>query len=799
MAAALSPSASLAGPLVSTTVEGVTVGLETPSFLVAVPLVLAVLAFLVFRGDGMASTRSRRLLFLSRLLIVVFVVVAAAGPYTVTSRETPGEPRVTLLADRSDSMRVTDADPDALAEAIEAEGVPVTVATVGDGTNSRLGDGIAANLRENGTVVVASDGQVTGGRSLSTVAELATEVDATVHAVDLTTTRTERAVELFGPSKTSAGVETTFLADVSGVETGNDTATVEVTVDGSTVAERDLDGEGEFEFAHTFEQVGSHRLTATVTSDDRFAGNDVFRKSVRVVERPRILYVSPREDYPFREYLSGLYDVDTATEVPSNLDPYYAVVMQDQPAEGMGDVDELQRFVIDGNGLLVVGGANSFERGEYQGSQVASMLPVTVGPTTDDTADIVLLVDVSGSAGEGMTTQKAISLDVLNQLGDDNRVGLVGFNWRAYRVADLAPLSDNRAELEDSIRRLQPGGATSIAAGLRGAREMLGGNPGTVILVSDGRASAEEPAAVARSLREDGIQVISVGVGSAPNENTLRSVASASGGSYLRATDTARLRILFGGPGRQFQGQGLTIVNSDSFVTSGVTLTAEPAAANDVSVRRGADFLVATEGGLPAVATWRFGLGRVGTITAYDGDGTLGGLLGRPDSLLLTKATNYVIGDPERKATDVAEAGDTRVGVPTTVRYRGAERPSADGVSFRKVGSDRYAASVTSDEAGFQSVIGATYAVNYPREYAAFGASEDLRSLVASTDGEIYAPRQAAAIAREARESSRRVRTVREDWTWLALTLGLAIFLLEVFARRIQVYRGRTRSESGLT
>ena len=137
--------------------------------------------------------------------------------------------------------------------------------------------------------------------------------------------------------------------------------------------------------------------------------------------------------------------------------------------------------------------------------------------------------------------------------------------------------------------------------------------------------------------------------------------------------------------------------------------------------------------------------------------------------------------------------------MPTTIQYRGAERPSASGVSFRKVGSDRFVASATSDGAGFESVIGATFAVNYPREYAAFGASEDLRSLVAATDGEIYAQREASAIAREARESSRRVRTVREDWSWLALTLGLVTFLLEVFARRIQVYRGRTRSESGLT
>jgi len=791
--------AAVLSPLVSTTVRGVTVGLETPYLLLAIPVVLALLGALVFRGDGMASSRSRRLLYLSRLLVIVLVVVAAAGPYTVDSRETPGEPRVTLLVDRSDSMAVTDAEPDALANAVESRGVPVTVATVGDGTSSRVGDAVAANLRENGTVVVLSDGQVTGGRSLASVAEVATDVNATVHAVELTTTRTERSVEVFGPEKTSAGVDTRFLARVSGVETGNESVTIRVSVDGSTVAEETVDGEGAVEFSHAFETVGSHRVTATITSDDRFASNDVFRKTVRVVERPTILYVSSRGDFPFRSYLAQLYDVRTATQIPSNLDPYYAVVMQDRSAENLGDVDALQRFVIDGNGLLAVGGDNSFEKGGYAESQLASMLPVTVGPSTGDSANIALLIDVSGSAGEGMTTQKAIALDVLDQLGDENNVGLVGFNWRAYRVADVQPLADNRGELEDKIRRLQAGGATSVAAGLRGAGELLGDRAGTVILISDGRDPAEEPAAVARRLRERGIQVISVGVGSNPNEPTLRAVAQASGGTYLRATETNRLRILFGGPGRQFQGQGLTIVNSDSFITSGVELTAQPGAANDVSMRRGADFLVATESGTPAVASWRFGLGRVATITAYGADGTLDGLLQRPDSLLLTKATNYAIGDPERKATDYAEAADTRVGVPTTVRYHGAERPSSPDVRFRKVGNGLYAASVSGDEQGFVSVLDATFAVNYPAEYGAFGLSEDLRSLVGSTDGQLYRPNQAAAIARDARESARRVRTVREDWTWLALTLALVVYLLEVFVRRIQVYRGRTRSESGLT
>ena len=786
--------------MVATELGGVTVGLANPWFLAALPVAVAALWLLAFRGDGTASARSRRLLFAARLLTVVLVVTAAAGPYTVQTKETRGDPRVTLLVDRSNSMNVMSGAGETLAQNIEDEGVPVTTATVASGNESRIGDNVAANLRENGSVVVLSDGQVTGGRSLQDVTELATSVNATVSSVNVNPRRTERYVTLNGPSKTSVGVEATFLARVGGVETEGET-TLSVRVDGQEVLTRTLEnGAGNTEFSHTFNETGSHRVTATVSSDDAFATNDVYRRTVRVVDRPKILYVS-RGDYPFRSYLEQIYDVDTAESVPSssNLSQYYAVVMQDVAAQDAGNVDALQRFVIDGGGLMVVGGDNSFENGGYNNSDISSMLPVSVGESAGGSSNIVFAIDVSGSSKNGMKVQKALALDALEQLGGDNEVGIVGFNWQAYRVADVQPLSDNRGELKDKIRRLQSGGATDIAAGLRGAGDMLGDRQGTIILISDGHDDIGRPAAVATSLGAQGVNVITIGAGQNPNENVLQTIAQESGGNYFRATETNRLRLLFGGSSRRYEGDGLTIVNQNSFVTSGVTLESSPAAANDVSVKRGAEFLVANSEGKPAVASWRYGLGRVVTITAYGDDGSLDGLLQRPDSLLLTKSTNYVIGDPERKATDITEVPDTRVRTPTTVVYRGPDRPTVDGLSFSKVDENRYEATVVPERIGYHTVLNSSYAANYPQEYEALGTSSSLRALVNATGGRQFSTGQAAQIAEFAREQSVRVRDVRTDWTWALLLLSFVVFLIEVLSRRIQVYRGRTRNEGGLS
>jgi len=790
------PPCSLAAPLVSTTVRGTTVGLERPLALVAVPLALAALLVLVVRGDGTAGVRSRRLLVASRLAIVLLLATAAAGPYTVTAMETPGDPRVTLLTDNSDSMAVTGGSRADLADRIEAQGVPVTEVEVASGAGSPIGDALAANLRENGTVVVASDGRVTRGRSLAEAGELAASLNATVAAVRTDATTAERHVSVNGPPKTSVGVRNAFLVSVDGVNLEGSTATVTVTVDGTQVASEQVTGTGAVEFAHAFESTGEHRIVAEVSGDDRFDANDVARRTVRVVEQPRILYVADR-NYPLSDYLSRVYRVDTARAVPDDLSPYYAVVLQNKPADRVGNVTALQEFVIEGNGLLVAGGSRSFERGGYDDSALGSMLPVRTGEESGSSANVVLAIDISGSAREGMRTQKAVALSVLEQLGEANSVGLVAFNENAYAVTSPARLGSNRALLEDRIRRLKSGGGTSIGAGLQGARAMLGG-AGTIILITDGRDRTGGARQVAERLGDD-VRVITVGTGPSPSGNLLRRIADATGGTYIRADETTRLRLLFGDADRTYGAGRLTVVDRSSFVTSGVTLRSNPGLSNAVTVKPGADYLVATGTGSPAVASWRYGLGRVVTVTAYDSSDTLDGLLSQPDSLLVTKATNYVIGDPERRASGVTEVPDTRVGEPTTVTYRGTSRPTPPGVEFRQAGTATYRAAVTPEREGFESILDADYAVDAHREYTAFGIDPTLRQVVEETGGQFFPTSDAAGIASFARDRARQVREVRQSWTWLALLAALVLFAIEVLVRRVQVYRGRAENESGLS
>ena len=787
-------------PAVSYTVsDRLTVGLEQLWPLALLPVAVAALAYLTLwteSGSRSASERSRRLLLASRIIVVCLLVFGAMGPYTVQPRETPGEPEVTLVADNSDSMAVYPNVTDDLARDIEAEGVPVTTTTVGSESSSPVGEGVSVNLRENGTVVVVSDGQVTDGKSLAAATEEARSLNATIHTVEPDANRTERAVAIEGPETLTAGVEAEFTVRLRGAAV-DEAVPVEVAVDGETVRTEELGNNEAVTVSRTFEDTGTHRVTATINGSDVYARNDVFYRSVRVVEKPDLLYVASG-DYPLRSYLDELYDVTEASSVPSGLEGYSAVVVQDVPASELGNVGALQEHVVAGGGLVVVGGENAYDDGGYEQSSLSPVLPVRVGNATGGAADIVLLVDASGSTQNTVEIQKSTALDAVDQLDGRHRVGIVAYTVNTYRIADLQPLEGTRDTLRDRIRRLESRGGTDTARGLQGANAMLGDRGGTVILLTDGQDDLDPATVVARQLQRDGVRVIAVGAGPDVNEAGLQNVASASGGSYIRADDTTRLELFFSGGGEQIEGDNLTVVSRNTFITSGVEPVSNPGEANEVRVKQGADFQVATADGTPAIASWQFGLGRVVSVTTYDEAGTLDGLLERPDSLLTTRSVNYAVGDPTRTLTDVTTVDDTRAGRQTTARYRGEAPPDEPDVSFRQVDEGLYLATFTPTERGYRQAFGTEYAVNYPAEYARFGESPQLSNAVTGTGGQAFGPDEGAAIAEAATEQSTRVRSVRQPWGWVPLLLGLLLFVAEVVTRRLQVYRGRTYLESGL-
>ena len=776
------PAAGFVGP----------VGVERAAVFAVLPVALAAIAVVFHWNVGPAAPtgRTRRLMVVARVLVAVFLVTAAAGPYVVERGHAAGDPAVRLLVDDSASMDVYDTDPTAIADAITDQGVSVTRTTIATNESSPIGDEVLREIRADTHVVLLSDGRVTEGRSLESAVDVAVERNATISTLRLEPTRPERLVDIDTPETTTAGATESLLVSVGGV--GETDSTLTVTVDGEPVHEQRVTEPTRVAVNHTFTRPGAHRVEARIDAgtDTGFERNDVARRVVSVVDPPKVLYVA-RAEYPLATYLEELYNVTRSPTVPSRdqLEKYHAVVIQNVAADDLGDVGALQSYVADGNGVVVAGGPNAYGRGGYATSSIGTLLPVRFDERRGGD-DVVLLVDVSGSAAESMPRIRGLSLDVLEQLGDSGRLGVVAFADQAQVVSPFRSLERDRPALRKTIRRLQAGGGTDIASGLRAAGDMLGGS-GEVILISDGDDDSDAPLAAAEALAAEGVRVTSVGVGTSRDDDRLAAIADATGGTYLRPGETDRLRLFFNREATPAAADSLVVADRTHFITDGVDTAANPTTVNDVDPRTGARLLVTTSQGDPAVTAWRFGLGRVVSVTTYGDGGRLEGLLRPPDAELTTRSVNWAIGDPRRKRTNVTEVADTTRGEATTVVYRGPTRPTAPSLRFVQTGADRFEATVTPTRVGYDSVLDSAFAVDYAAEYGAVGRAPALDAAVDRTGGRTFDPQASAAIATFTRTTVPE-RPTRRPIAWVFLVAALLVYLGEVAGRRLEeVYVAR--------
>lgn len=191
--------------------------------------------------------------------------------------------------------------------------------------------------------------------------------------------------------------------------------------------------------------------------------------------------------------------------------------------------------------------------------------------------DIVFAMDVSTSmlardfTPDRISAAKDIAIEFISQRPSD-RMGLVVFAGESYTQC---PLTTDRATLINLMKEVQTGlidDGTAIGNGLATAVARMKDSDApsrVVILLTDGVNNMGEvaPETAAEIAKTYGIRVYTIGVGdngTAPypvmtpfgvqvqqvqveiDEPLLRSIASATGGRYFRATDNTKLAEIFG-------------------------------------------------------------------------------------------------------------------------------------------------------------------------------------------------------------------------------------------------------------
>ncbi len=780
---------------------------ERPYLLLAIIPIILILTYFIRKSFIKIFTpkdyeRKRKKLkwyiFANRIFVFLFLLVALASPFIETTKTVKGDPKIKILVDNSTSMELFDLSfANSLKNELEKR-LPVEIYSVASGEESRLGDNILSNMRKDENLILITDGNNNKGIELGDVALQANAINASVSGIFLfpDTDKFDASISIIGPDKITSNVENDFTAVVKRTE--NRSVRIVVEADGKKIVDKKTSDE-QITFGRGFKE-GYHKIVAKIETADYFKQNNIYYKTVKVVPKPKVLLLSQNPE--LEQLFNPLYELDKVSSLPLDYKQYTAVVIDDVSAESLNDkTDSLASFISEGNGMFVVGGRNSYDFGGYNGSRFEQLLPVFVARAGRQKGDIniVFVMDVSKSTGESfgggtkVDVEKALALGMLRNISLVHNVGYVVFNTVAFKLGEIKPLLEH-TDLENKVSSLVFMGGTDIANGLLAGIEMLqnAGGSKNIILISDGQNNMGhgpvlEVANYASSL---GIRIYSVGVGFDTDTDLMKRIAEITNAVYFQPDTSQQIKLIFGDTEVSAEKRVFTlnVIDKNHFISHGLDLNARVYGFNQVVPKNSAKMLVTTDVGDPIVSVWRFGLGRVASLAL---DPRVFGfeLLNKDNSVLFTRVTNWVIGDPERNNARYIDIADGRVNELVQIIVKSEIQPKSDEVALYKIDENLYRGFMVMNETGFNKVLDSVFAVNYKREYEDIGFNLELSNLVYGTGGRMFYADNVDEIVDFVKERSKREILAKNSYSWIFLLSALVLFLVEVIIRRLILYK----------
>ncbi|MCX6694826.1 MAG: VWA domain-containing protein, partial [Candidatus Altiarchaeota archaeon] len=520
--------------------------------LAAIPLIVF---FWWYLKKGGKMNQKRVLFFAVRAVVISLICLALAEPVWVeTSRTIEDMPPITVMVDASGSMILfNETEPlghevygrvKSLAGNITSKSDKISLEYFSEGNRTAIGDALYYSMLksedEGGIIVLLTDGNNNYGRNPLDVARALSEANSTVYAIRPGKAGRDVYIkDVIGDKKIPSNSEYQLIITIGNTGFLEVTYDINVYVDnvkqfGKRFTQNEM--EKSIELQLNFQETGVHeiRVELSTVGEDSINSNNVYYKTVEVVEKPRILVVTNSSTNPLMSVLKRLYSVDEVRNPPEDYSRYTAVVLDDIPASQLdrNTVNKLKQYVLRGNGLAVVGGKHSYEYGGYNSSFIENILPVM---STDKPKErrkeiaVAFVIDRSGSQQErvvgakdsSIDIAKAITLKLMRKLAENDSVGVMAFDTLPHEVSPMSPIGPKRADLEDRVLRLQAAAkdGTEPTTSLELARNWLKQYTGDkyVIFLSDGqysRSTLPKIIAQAEAMKQENIKVYVVGVGS---------------------------------------------------------------------------------------------------------------------------------------------------------------------------------------------------------------------------------------------------------------------------------------------
>jgi hypothetical protein len=830
---------------------------EVYLLLLILPIILIFYRY-ISRG-GM--NRTKWFFLASRLLIITLIITAIAAPFvTRVNREFKDISGITILSDLSESMKVTDVNKDVteklysgVSSAIgNLTGKPASVELryFSEGNRTAVGDALYQETlrgnKEKNLLVLLSDGNNNYGRDTESMAQILARSNITLLAVMPQVQRKDIYIAaMSGDKKTPANADYTLRIDVGKIGSGSAQYSLDLKVDDSiihainSVVQKEDEPIKTFTITFSVKDAGIHKITAAIrpTSEDAIKINNEMIKSVDVVERPQVLLVTGSANSQLSNLLKDNYDVTAVSSPRQDYSKYDVIYFDNVPGASIDSwvIDSLNTYIVDGNGLVVVGGDKSYERGGYHNTQIETLLPViATEPPEKKRRELALifLIDISESTGYGLggvtkvSTEKAVAINIIKQLDDNDMLGAIAFNVGAYTISPLRRLGDIETELTTKISSLMFTGGTDMKAALNQADLMLEGFNGKkyVIVISDGvlkKLAEEEPTlGKIKAMNDKGINVYSVGVGFDTNEKFMQKIAEVGKGIYFKPEDYERLKIEFEDKDNTKKDQyKLTVANKYHFITRDLkSYYPSITEFNGVTEKSVAQVLITTEDKMPIVTVWRFGLGRVVAFTVDNGLQWAPNAYYSNNGELISATTNWAIGDLEKRKRVNIQTSDVDLGDKATITIKSDKaadlviqdaRGTTGSVLLKQTDVNMFVGSFSADAPGFYMIKAVSslgedtdaLAVNIPTEYRALGVNTaELNSLAKATGGRTYDTSQMTELEADlldyTKETAYKETIEKTPLQVYLMVAALGLFFIDVVSRRVlDIIRLRRKGE----
>lgn len=707
-----------------------------------------------------------------------------------------------------------------------------------------------ALLPRNGAnrIVILTDGNETKGDIVSAVKNMGNEKIkiSTVPLSGISHGNEIIAHSIIGPSRVSPEEYISLTFEIESQE--NSSGNIYFYMDGEYYGEDLIDiysGRTMLSYKVNIKKSGYHLFEAVIESEnDIIFENNRYQKMIFVEGSPPILYVhngagpsdlfaGPLKDHGFS------FDIISASTFPDTLNDlfsYDSVILDNIPAYYFSTtkMEMIRKAVSGGLGLFVIGGDNSLGAGGYYNTPLEKALPVDVDITSSldlpGTA-IVMLIDNSGSMQDIVSKDKRKSdlakqavYSALKVLDPGDTAGILAFNADFEWIVKIEP-ELNLNSVRENLFPLKPGGGTVLLPALKEAYRVLNSTSASVkhiLILSDGYADSDGFESLLESIRNSGITVSTVAVGSDSNQKLMENIAAWGRGRNYYTDDIRSVPSIFVSESLKASKQLFVeetffpSVNQPHEILSNITESEIPPLHGFMLTypKVNSEILLTGIGNNPLLSVWQYGLGRSAVFTSnLSSSWASDWYVWDSNNLLFAHILRWISrGDPSKGIELSLSHNRSKIFIDVDARsgdggylnglnlsgmvifpdfsevnveilqdaagsYKGEFPVSIDGNYFVTVKDNNPIISK-----GIENLNAAFISVPYPEEYRNIRPSRDiLHSIRTLTNGEELS--LANTLSPDFYKVEQGSSTFNTEYWQLFLLLGFALFLVSVFFR----------------